>query len=60
MNAIAEFILLADRARQAAEGVNSRAKRERLDKLARRYEARALEHLLGVPVAWADQPVEPE
>src|SRR5690348_9025733 len=54
MNAIAQFLLLADRVRGAAETTSSHAQRVELDRLARRWETRALEHLLGVPVIWSD------
>lgn len=50
MNAIAQYLLLADRARGAAEVATSPAQREELDRLAREWETRALERILGAPV----------
>ena len=55
MNAIAQFLLLADRVRGEAETALSHAQRVELDRLARRWETRALEHLLGVPVVWGNR-----
>jgi hypothetical protein len=54
MNAIARFLLLADRVRGKAEVASSPAQREELDRLARQCEMRALERILGVPVVFGD------